>query len=282
MQNRIDVLAIIKPQDVQRYAERLAHYADFSVQLTSDAQGARRLLMEQNVHVDVLIVDNRLENMHQLITELRSGYPRMLIILVDEEADFGIPGQADDLSTDPFNSDDLANRIYNLISERRQETVRSDSLPAVRAFAQRLRSAAGLKGKHEVAVELCRENGYDYVAYYDIEQPEAMQMTLRTQAGPAPIRSVAPKETSADDLMTWVAKNRQSRIAGPEDRPNHPLVARGRLGAIACVPVAQNEQVFGVLVACQDRPNSITQENILILELIGAQLAFAIAKETPA
>ena len=35
----------------------------------------------------------------------------------------------------------------------------------------------------------------------------------------------------------------------------------------------------GVIVACRERPGTITQENVLILELIGAQLAAALAKE---
>lgn len=79
--------------------------------------------------------------------------------------------------------------------------------------------------------------------------------------------------------MGWVAQNGQSRIAGPEDRPNHPLVARGRLGAVSCVPVSFSTRSFGVIVACKDRPGSITQEAVLMLELIAAQLAAAITKE---
>jgi hypothetical protein len=36
---------------------------------------------------------------------------------------------------------------------------------------------------------------------------------------------------------------------------------------------------YGVLVACREIPGSISQENILILELISAQLASALSKE---
>jgi GAF domain-containing protein len=39
---------------------------------------------------------------------------------------------------------------------------------------------------------------------------------------------------------------------------------------------------YGVLIACRDRPSSITQENVLMLELICAQLAAALGKEKTA
>lgn len=79
--------------------------------------------------------------------------------------------------------------------------------------------------------------------------------------------------------MSWVIKNGQSRLAGPEDSPNHPLVARGRLGAVACVPVTFSGVSYGVMVACNDRPNSMDQENVLMLELVAAQLAAALSRE---
>src|SRR5690606_18501511 len=105
MQNLIDILAIIKPEDAQRYVENLGRHPDFNIERADDAQTVRAVLVNPNTHVDVLIIDNRLPDVHSLIGELRSGYPRMLIILVDEDADFGLPGQADDISTDPFEND---------------------------------------------------------------------------------------------------------------------------------------------------------------------------------
>ena len=36
---------------------------------------------------------------------------------------------------------------------------------------------------------------------------------------------------------------------------------------------------YGVLIACREVPNSITQENVLMLELVTAQLGAAISKE---
>jgi len=76
-----------------------------------------------------------------------------------------------------------------------------------------------------------------------------------------------------------VAQNGQSRIAGPEDNPTHPLVARGRLGAVVCVPVAFNNVNYGVIAACNDRPGSIPQDSVLMLELVCTQLAAALSKK---
>jgi hypothetical protein len=201
-------------------------------------------------------------------------------VLVDEEADFGIPGQADAISTAPFTGGDLARQIKRLIADRQLETIRSDSLPAVRNIAKRLRSAMGARGKQDAAVATCHEMGFDYVAYYHMQGSEPLSLALQSQSGPNAIQSIAPKTANADDLMGWVMQNGQSRIAGPEDSPNHPLVARGRLGTVVCVPVFFSAQQFGVIAACRDRPNSITQENVMMLELVGAQLGSALAKES--
>ena len=78
--------------------------------------------------------------------------------------------------------------------------------------------------------------------------------------------------------MGWVARNGQSRIVGPDDEPNYSLIKRGRLGAGICIPVG-GADVFGVLLACREEPGTISQENALLLELIGAQLAAALARE---
>jgi GAF domain-containing protein len=104
-------------------------------------------------------------------------------------------------------------------------------------------------------------------------------MSARAQGGPGTIQAIAPKQTNPNDLMTWVVQNGQSRVAAPEDTPNHPLVARQRLGAVACVPVHFSGRTFGVMVACRERPGSITQENVMMLELVCAQLGAALSKE---
>jgi GAF domain-containing protein len=120
---------------------------------------------------------------------------------------------------------------------------------------------------------------YTYVAFYRLESQDPLRLALKAQEGPNAIQAVAPKEATDTDLMTWVAQNGQSRMAGPEDDPTHPLVKRGRLGAVACVPVIYSGSRYGVLLACREVPNSITQDNVLMLELVSAQLAAAVSQE---
>ena len=88
------------------------------------------------------------------------------------------------------------------------------------------------------------------------------------------------QQASPDDIIGWVSKSGQCRIAGPQDTPTHPLVAKWRLGIVACVPVVFSGKRYGALIACREQPNSINQENVLMLELVSAQLAAAISRES--
>ncbi len=275
-----DVLIAVPDSEASRYYKSLSVHDNLSVQIATNLGDALEIVADRDQRIDVFVVEQRMGDVFALVGELRQNYPRLLIILVDEEADFGMPGQADDISTDPFRNDDLARKITRLMSDRQLETLRSDSLPAVRNIAKRMRTATGAHGKQEAAVATTIEMKYEYVAYYHLERAEPLRMTLRAQGGPGTIQAIAPKQANPDDLMTWVAQNGQSRIAAPEDKPNHPLVARGRLGAVACIPVQFSGRTFGVMVACRDRPSSITQENAMMLELICAQLAAALSKES--
>ncbi|MEO0563390.1 MAG: GAF domain-containing protein, partial [Chloroflexota bacterium] len=142
-----------------------------------------------------------------------------------------------------------------------------------------LRNATGEIGKLQAAAAACVDMKYDYVSVYKQESEEPVKMTLKAQEGPRAIQSIAPQSGDESDLMGWVSKTGQSRIAAPGEDPNHPLVARGRLGAVVCVPVNISGVRYGVLVACRDMPGSITQENVLMLELVAAQLAAALSKE---
>lgn len=275
----IDVLVVVRREDASRFYKNLSAYPDFHVQLVSDLGDALVILADRNQHVDVLVVDNRMGHTFEFIAELRQTYPRLFIVLVDEEADFGMPGQADEISTEPFTNDDLIRRITRLMSDRQLETLRADTLPAVREFAKELRKATGELGKQQAAVAACKDLGYVYVAFYRLEAADPLQLVLRAQDGPTPLQGVAPKQATPEDLMGWVAQNGQSRIAGQNDTPNHLFVAKGRLGAAACVPVILSGNRYGVLVACREQPGSISQENVLMLELVSAQLAAAISKE---
>ncbi|GIL09136.1 MAG: hypothetical protein BroJett033_6470 [Chloroflexota bacterium] len=278
----IDVLAVVRREDAGRYYKNLSAYPDLQVQIVSSHADAAAALADQNKHLDILIVDNQLGSVFDFINELRLTYPRLLIILIDEAADFALPGEADEISTDPFTNDDLQRRITRLMSDRKLETLRADSLPAVREFAKHLRRASGESGKQQAAVTACIDLGYNYVGFYRLEETEPPTLTLRAQEGPAAAQAAAPRRADPGDLIVWVAKNGQSRIAGPADDPGQPgltLLKHGRMGAAACVPVVFSGSRYGVLIACREQPGSITQENVLMLELVSAQLAAAISKE---
>jgi len=278
----INILMALTNDKIKRYQEKLSRQENFKTQYVSSLNAAVEIIADRAIHVDVFTVDNELgefDEIHDFVTDIRQKYPRLLIVLVDEDADFGMPGQADEISTDPFHHDDLARKISKLISDRRMETLRSDSLPAVRSISKQLRMATGTSGKQDAATQVVKDMGYDYVGYYHIETSDPLALRLQAQSGAATLTSIAPKKASADDIMGWVAQNGQSRIAGPQDNPTHPLVGRGRLGAAVCVPVSFNNVSYGVIVACNDRPGSIPQDSVLMLELVCTQLAAALSKK---
>jgi hypothetical protein len=277
----IDLLVAVRREHAARYYKNLSGQKDLKLELVSDTHDALEILADRDKHVDVFVVDNGFGNTDDLIADVRHSYPRLLIILVDEDADFGIPGEADEISTEPFENDDLIRRIGSLMSDRQLETLRADSLPGVRAFAKKLRTATGEGGKYQAAVEACQEMGYDYVGYYRLDTLiNPPSLTLKAQVGPNAILAIMPKQASPDDIISWVSKSGHSRIAGPQDTPTHPLVAKGRLGVVACVPVVFSGTRYGALIACREQPNSINQENVLMLELVSAQLAAAISRES--
>ena len=273
-----DILVTVRRDNASRYFQHLSLYKEFHVKLVTNIADALEILADRDKHIDLLVLDNGLERAFEMVNDLRITHPYLVIVLVDEEADFATPGKADDISTDPFTNEDLVRRINRLMSDRRLETLRADTMPPLRAFAKQLRKATGETGKQQAAVSACRDLGYDYVAFYRLESTDPLKVTLKAQDGIAPIQAVAPKQATAEDIIGWVAKTGQSRIAAPADELNHPLVKKGRLGAVACSPVGTTSR-YGVLVACKDQPNTITQQDILLLELISAQLAAVISKE---
>jgi DNA-binding response OmpR family regulator len=275
----IRMLLAVRPEQKTRYDEHFQeHTRDFSWRFAHSTDAALDSLSDRNRHTDVLVLDNGLERAYDFIQQLRKSYPRLIIVLVDEDVDFATPGQADDISTEPFQNDDLVHRVQRLMSDRQLETIRADAMPPVREFARLLRKASGETGKHQAALDVVTSLGFDYAAFYKLTAEEPVALTLTAQHGMPAVQAIAPKAAGADDLIGWVAMTGHSRTAGPDDRPNHPLVERGRLGAIACAPVGTTIR-YGVLVACKDIPNTISQQNVLLLELIGAQLAATLSKE---
>src|SRR5579862_2536919 len=97
--SNIFVLAAVRLPSVARYRENLSKDTKLKVTVVTAEQQARDIIANPEKRTDVFVVDNGLGNVFEMIKELRQTYPRLLILLVDEEADFGMPGRADDVST---------------------------------------------------------------------------------------------------------------------------------------------------------------------------------------
>ncbi len=279
--SRIDLLVAVRPEQAERYQNNLNAYPDYHVELVTSREAVMTALVDQEKYVDVLVLDNGLTQIYEFVIELRQHFPRLFIVLVDEEADFATPGQADDLSTDPFNNDDLNRRITRLMSDRELETLRADAMPAVRQFAKELRKASGDKnGKYQAAVKACAELGFTYVAFYRVET-DLETLSLKAQTGASDLRAIAPDIAPSDSLTVRVFKSGHSRIATEEDAAIEPLVGEGRLPVITYIPISLSNQCYGVLVAGKNQPNSISADNVMMLELIAAQVASVISKDLP-
>jgi hypothetical protein len=271
----IDLLIVVRREHAQRYFQNLSGIKEFRVRLVTNPAEAR--VMAEERHVDVIVLDNALDGAFDLIQHFRKSKPSLLIISVDEEADFAIPGFADDVTTTPFRENDLSRRIQRLMSDRRLETVRSDSMPPVREVAQKLRRASGEIGKLETILATCRELNFDYAAIYRQESLDPLRVVLRAQDGLKALHPAAPKEATPGDMLAHVATTGQSRIAKQGDTIAHPFVNRGRLATAACVPIGSTTR-YGVLLAARERPDSITAQDMMMLELLGAQLSAVITR----
>lgn len=273
-------LIALRREVAERYRTYFAaHSEDFAMRIVHSAEETRAALADRSAPaLDVLILDNALDRAFDFITDLRQTYPRLIVVLVDEEADFATPGQADDISTEPFVNDDLIRRIKRLMSDRQMETLRADAMPPVREFARLLRKSVGEMGKQQAAITACRGMGFDYVAFYRVLTLDPLVIEVTAEDGPPAITAIAPRKATAEDIVGWVAQTGHSRTAGPDDDPTHPLVKRGRLGVVTCVAVGRTNR-YGVLAALSDRPGSITQHQVMMMELISAQLAAVIARD---
>jgi GAF domain-containing protein len=278
--SQIHVLVATQLTSLVQFRDNLSKDPQLKLAFVASQNDAREVLADPHKRTDVFIIDNALGGVFELIRESRQTYPRLLIILVDQEADFGTPGHADEVSVTPFENDDLLKRIKRLTEERSLETLRTDALPPVRAFAKSLRRAGPGTSKTQAAVEAIKELGYDYVAFYSIVSTSPPELKLGAQMGPDVLTSIAPQQQDLyDTLAGWVAQNGHSRIIGPEDHPNHPFIQQHRVQSGVCVPVGTTLR-FGVILACREQPNAITQQNVMVLELVSAQLANALARQT--
>jgi DNA-binding response OmpR family regulator len=276
---KLNILAAVQTKSLGRYREELSQEAQFVVTLVTNLEEARKMLDDPSKQIDVYVIDNGLGDTYDMLKEIRHTYPRLIVILVDEEADFAMPGRADDVSIQPFTNKDLITRIKRLNEDRRLQTVRADALPPVRAFAKSILSAGKGQSRQQAAVKAVFDLGYDYVAYYSVSRAENPTLLLVAQHGDDDHLKLAPKNPPYEhSLVGWVAQNGQSRTVSPDDEITHPFVAKRTFESAMCVPVGTNLR-FGVLLACRKAPNAISQENVMMLELISAQLASALAKE---
>jgi len=274
----IHVLAAVPREALPRFRDHFAREPQMVLTLVTRQQEAIEHLADPQTRTDVLVLDAPSGDTFEFVRQLRHTYPRLLIVLVDEEADFGLPGQADEISVAPFAGDDLLRRIKRLVEERRLETLRADTLPPVRLLAKLLVRARTPEAMIRAAVEAIQDLDYDYVAFFGADPAAPDQLTLRAQIGPPHLTHSAPyQQAQSSTLVGWVAQTGQSRTVGPEDRPNHPFVQGGYLQTGVCVPVGAALR-FGALLACRAQPNSVPQKHVMLLELVSAQLATALAK----
>lgn len=277
MGSTISVLVATQISSMVRYREYLAKEASLKVTYATALENAREILRDASKHFDVFVLDNALGDTYDLIRAVRLEKPRLLILTVDEEADFGTPGRADDVSTDPFKDNELIRKIKRLAEERRLETVRADALPPIRTFAKAIAKATKGLGKQQAAVSAVMDLGYDHVAFYTIEAGST-SLVLSAQMGNNAVMSALPQRTDYNGLLGLVAQSGKSQIAAPGDERSHFLLEKGRFGAAVAVAVGQTMR-FGVVIAFREPPGSISQEHVIMLELVCAQLASALAKE---
>ncbi len=277
---KLNLLVAVQSEAEKRFRDGLKKEPSFNVSMVTSLEKARAAMDDANQPIDVFVVDNTLGDVYNMLKEIRTTYPRLIIISVDEGADFALPGRADDITTTPFKNNDLITRIKHLNEDRRLQTLRADALPPVRQFAKSILQAdQSGTSRQQAAVEALTELGYEYVAFYTISKGDNPSLLLSAQVGPEEATKLAPRQPDYNkSLIGWVAQNGQSRTVSPEDEPNHPFVKKGQFKAAACIPVGTTVR-FGVMLACRSEANTISQENVMMLELVSAQLASALAKE---
>jgi DNA-binding response OmpR family regulator len=260
-----------------RYRENLAKEPTLNVTYATSLESAHETLRDSSKHFDVFVADNALGDTFELIRAVRLEKPRLLILTVDEEADFSMPGRADDVSLTPFKDDELIRKIKRLAEERRLETVRADALPPIRNLAKALAKATKGLGKQQAAVSAIMDLGYDHVAFYALE-PGKNTLTLTAQMGDNVVMNAMPQRAEPNSLVAMVAQSGKSQIAVRGTAQSHFLLEKGRFGSAVAVSVGQSMR-FGVVIAFREPPNSISQEHVIMLELVCAQLASSLAKD---
>jgi hypothetical protein len=274
----IKLLVAVRPSAVARYRECLEPDARLAVTLVDSEDAAQKALADELHAPEVLAVDRGLCDTNALLAEIRRAHSRLMVIVLDEEADFATPGPADDISTEPLHEDELVKKAMRLVEERSVATLRADALPGVRSFVKALRKATRPTSKQQAAVSAVKELGYDHVAYYSILPGEEMSLSLTAQAGPDEVEGMLPQHEGEETLPGWVARTGQSTVARPDETPGHPLLDNGYYGAAICAPVGSTIR-FGVMLAFRANGDDVGGDDIVMLELINAQLASALMRD---
>jgi hypothetical protein len=274
----IYVLLAIDPGAVERYRVNLASEARIIPCFVSSLAEAEAVLADPTARIDAVVIDNELGGVFDAIKAIRKAYPRLWVVLVDEEADLITPGRADAATTEPFKDGDLVKKIKRLAEERRLETIQKDALAPVRAFARMMAKAGKDTPRPQVAVDTVQQLGYTYAAYYSLVATVPPSLSLVAQAGPDSMRSAVPLRSDLTTLAGWVAENGQPRIANGGEPPSFVLTQRGLVGPTLAVPVGITLR-FGVIVACKPLGGAVAPDDLNALELVGQQLAAALAKE---
>ena len=277
----LSVLVAASQEKIARYQKQLTPHDDIKIVTVTEFDQVHETLASPDFVFDVMVVDASLGNVPALLGKVQRQYRALLTILVDEGADFAMPGRAHDVTTNPFGKGDLVRRIKRLVEERRLETLRADALPPVRSFARQIRNAAPGESKREAAVAAVQQLGFDYAGFFAVDWSEPPRLTSSAQVGPPQATRMVPTQQTLAEagLLGWVTNNGISRIVGLDDTPNHALVSKGVFASAVCVPVGMNLR-FGVLLACRQQPNSISGQDVMMLELVAAQLAAALATES--
>lgn len=276
--SKINLLVAVELKKSVRFREELAKEPTVNITIVTSLEQVHQMLEDKSKPFGVLVVDNALGDVFELVKTLRQRYANLLIIEIDEEADFSLPGQSDDVSNTPFENDELIKKIKRLVEDRRLETLRADSLPSVRSFAKSLMQAKGSLAKTKAAVDAVMTLGFNYVAFFKMTPTDPPSASVVAQDGDEAVKRIAPQKLSNNSVIGHVAATGDTKIINPEDEINHPFIARGKFRQGMAVPVGNNMR-FGVLFAAQDGPDEIKKELVLMVELISAQLASALARE---
>lgn len=274
----IYVLLALDAGSVARYRENLAGEAGIQARYATSLAEAQAALAQPGQRTDALVLDQRVGDVFNAIQALRKAYPRLWIVVVDEEADLLTPGRADAATTEPFRNGDLVRKIRRLAEERRLETIQKDALAPVRAFARQMAKAGKDTPRPQVAVDAVQQLGYTYAAYYALVGTVPPSLSLVAQAGAEKLRSGVPLRSDLNSLAGWVAEHGEPRIAAAGDALSFILTERELVGPAVAVPVGITLR-FGVIVACKAIGGAVQPDDLNALELVGQQLAAALAKE---